>query len=356
MDKQTAKTILVMAGGTGGHIYPALAVADELKERGNTIHWLGSKQGMEQSLVPKQGYTLHTIDVVGLRGKGIVRWLKMPFILTMAIFQAWQVIKEVEPSIVIGMGGFASGPGGVAAWLSRVPLVLQEQNAIAGLTNRCLFPFAKYVLAGFPNSFEPSQKVKYTGNPVRKTINRIEKTYDANAPLKLLILGGSLGAQYLNKLIPEFVKQTDLAIQIKHQCGERDREMTQTAYTDTSNVELISFIDDMAEAYAWADVVVCRAGALTVTEICLAGVAAILVPFPYAVDDHQAENARYLSDNQAAIFVRQENLTETWLQETLSELSKNREQIKSMATKAFGLAKPNATKEVSDICMEVAHA
>lgn len=356
MDNQTSKTVLVMAGGTGGHIYPALAVADELTERGNTIHWLGSKQGMEQKLVPKQGYNLHTIDVVGLRGKGIARWLAMPFILSMAVYQAWKVIKQVQPSVVIGMGGFASGPGGIAAWLSRVPLVLQEQNAIAGLTNRCLFPFAKYVLTGFPGSFEHSPKVKHTGNPVRKTISRVEKTSDANQPLKLLILGGSLGAQYLNKLIPEFVKQTDLSIEVKHQCGQRDHEMTQALYADTENIELISFIDDMAAAYAWADVVVCRSGALTVTEICLAGVAAIFVPFPYAVDDHQAENARYLSDNKAALFVRQENLTEKWLQETLEKLNANREQIQSMASKAFELAKPNATKEVSDLCMEAAYA
>ena len=356
MDKLPTKTILVMAGGTGGHIYPALAVADELKQRDNKVYWLGSKQGMENELVPKYGYDLHTIEVKALRCKGLLRWCLMPFVLTVAIYQAWKVIKTLNPDVALGMGGFAAGPGGIAAWLSRVPLVLQEQNAIAGLTNRCLFPFAKYVLTGFPDVFEYSSKLKHTGNPVRSSIQHIEKTNTDKEVLKLLVLGGSLGAQFINKLLPEFKKHTTLPLKIRHQCGERDLFMTQTAYENFTDVEVLSFIEDMADAYAWADIVICRAGALTVCEVCLAGVAAIFVPFPYAVDDHQAANARYLSDNKAGLFIRQEHLTVEYLEQTIQPLHNDRKKLEEIAKKAFSLAKPDATSEVSDICLEVAHA
>lgn len=307
------KNILIMAGGTGGHVYPALAVADNLKERGFNLFWLGTNRGLETNVVPKHGYPLLKINVAGVRGKGLLRLLLTPFMLMFALFQALKIMVKVRPVVVLGMGGFASGPGGIAAWLMRIPLLIHEQNAIAGLTNRLLAPFSVSVMAAFPGAFKPSGKLTITGNPVRNDIVNLpepEKRYlnRDSGSLKVLVLGGSLGAKRLNEVIPEtlLALSRDHKIEVKHQCGERHFAQTEATYNEFDmNARVMPFIDNMAEAYAWADIVICRAGALTVAELAACGVGSILIPFPYAVDDHQTENAKYLSLEGAAILIQE---------------------------------------------------
>ena len=358
------KNILIMAGGTGGHVYPALAVADNLKEKGFELFWLGTEKGLESRVVPDNGYPLLTIDVVGVRGKGVLRLLLTPIMLLIALFQALMIMIKVRPVAVLGMGGFASGPGGIAAWLKRIPLLIHEQNAIAGLTNRLLAPFAVSVIAAFPGAFKASKKLTITGNPVRREITNIPEPNIRFAKreshhLNILIIGGSLGAKKLNEVIPRALHELndEYQIEIKHQSGEHHFAATEAEYKKLDlNAAVVPFIDDMAAAYAWADLIICRAGALTVAEVAASGVASVLIPFPYAVDDHQTANARYLSTKEAAILIQETQLNVNKLKACLLNLIQSPEKLLTMANKARSLAKPDATDAVAGLCMEAAHA
>ncbi len=358
------KNILIMAGGTGGHVYPALAVADNLKEKGFKLFWLGTNKGLETNVVPNHGYPLLKINVAGVRGKGVLRLLLTPIMLMIALIQALMIMIKVRPVVVLGMGGFASGPGGIAAWLMRIPLLIHEQNAIAGLTNRLLAPFSVSIMAAFPGVFKESGKLTITGNPVRNDIVNLpdpEKRYANRDPnsLKVLVLGGSLGAKRLNEVIPETLTalSSDYQFEVKHQCGERHLSLTEAAYKELNmNAKVMPFIDNIADAYAWADLVICRAGALTIAELAASGLGSILIPFPYAVDDHQTENAKYLSDEGAAILIQEEQLNAGKLKEVLLKLCYAPEQLVQMAVKARSLSKPQATDDVARLCTEAAYA
>jgi UDP-N-acetylglucosamine--N-acetylmuramyl-(pentapeptide) pyrophosphoryl-undecaprenol N-acetylglucosamine transferase len=350
-------TVLLMAGGTGGHVFPALAVADELRARGVQVAWLGTRRGLESDVVPKAGIDISFINVSGLRGKGLLGWVLAPVKLVLALAQGIFVVRRIRPSVVLGMGGFVTGPGGIAAWLLRRPLVIHEQNAIAGLTNKLLAPFARKVLEAFPGAL-PSKKSLHTGNPVRTNIaDNPQKAGTKSDQINLLVVGGSLGAKALNEVVPTALAQMPESERpnIWHQTGKKLIEQTRALYQEarvTGKVE--PFIDDMGAAYAWADLVLCRAGALTVAELAIAGLPSILVPYPYAVDDHQTSNAKYLADQGAAIIVQQTDLNPDRLLELLRGLT--REKLQKMAAEAKRLALPDATKKVADICLQVAHA
>lgn len=359
------KTMLIMAGGTGGHVFPGIAVANELRDRNWTIHWLGTATRMEAQIVPKAGYPISFIDVVGVRGNGIVRLLKAPFQIIKSVLQAHKVLQQVEPQIVLGMGGFASGPGGIAAWLKGIPVVLHEQNALPGMTNRILAKVARKVLTGFANTFtsqaEQPEKYQWVGNPVRSDFSNINAKnladYNNKASLNLLIVGGSLGAKTLNDNVPESIKNLS-ALQVRHQCGKGHLQAVQESYTalqnHKTNWQVSEFIDDMAEAYQWADLIVCRAGALTVAEVAMAGVAAVFVPLPHAVDDHQTKNAEILSKAGAAYLLAQTELENGGLVRIIEQLLANPQQLIAMGAAARKLAKPDATKTVADICEKLA--
>lgn len=350
----------MMAAGTGGHVFPALAVADELTRRGAIVHWLGTPQGMENDLVRPTGYTFHTIQMHGIRGKGVGRVLKMPMMLSKAVLASIKIIKADNINIVVGFGGYVTAPGGLAARATGKPLVIHEQNAIAGMSNRYLAKVATKVLQAFPNTFGDSDsadnpKLETVGNPVREAICEIappESRYDIkdDSPLKLLIVGGSLGAQILNQIVPAALAKIEKSLVVHHQCGRNNFDSTTHNYEQVDethhHVTIMPFIDNMAEAYAWADVIVCRAGALTVTEIQNVGLAAIFVPLPHAVDDHQTANARSLADEDAAYLIPQSQLTADVLAQILSDL--NREKCLDMAKKGKSLANPTSTIMATD--------
>jgi len=351
------QTILLMAGGTGGHVFPALAVADELRSRGIAVAWLGTRRGLEAEVVPKAGIEISFLNVSGLRGNGLLGWLQAPVKLLLALIQGISVMRRVKPVAVLGMGGFVTGPGGVAAWCTRTPLVIHEQNAVAGLTNKLLVPFARRVLEAFPGTFA-SGKAIHTGNPVRADIGKTQgKEADGqHGNYHLLVVGGSLGAKALNDVVPATLAQfkPDQRPQVWHQTGKKLIEDARQAYAQhnvTARVE--PFIDDMAQAYAWADAVLCRAGALTVAELALAGLPSVLVPYPFAVDDHQTSNAHYLVDRGAALMVQQKDLTQTKLHELLMQFA-DKQKLASMAKAARACALPQATVKVADLCLEVA--
>lgn len=353
--------VMVMAGGTGGHVFPALAVADRLREQGMEVSWIGTHRGMEARLVPQYGFELDCIPVSGLRGKGRVALLMAPLRLTRALWAAGWVLLRRRPSVVLGMGGFASGPGGLMAWLLRRPLVIHEQNRIPGLTNQWLARFADRVFEAFPGSFPAQRRAQACGNPVRREIAALvppgERFAGRAGPRRLLVLGGSLGAKALNETVPPALAGLPPGERpiVRHQCGERTLEIARAAYAAAGvEAELVPFIDDMAQAYGWADLVVCRAGALTVSELAATGVGAILVPYPFAVDDHQVGNARVLSDVGAARLVRQSDLTVTALTELLATLLADRAGLLAMAEAARTRAAPRATEEIAAACWEVA--
>ncbi|NEX90749.1 undecaprenyldiphospho-muramoylpentapeptide beta-N-acetylglucosaminyltransferase [Aeromonas rivipollensis] len=352
-----SKTLLVMAGGTGGHVFPGLAVADRLKAQGWTIHWLGTADRMEAELVPAHGYPISFIDIQGVRGNGIKRLLVAPYRIVKSVLQARRVLKNIRPDVVLGMGGFASGPGGVAAWLSGIPLLLHEQNAAAGLTNKLLARLAKRVLMAFPGAFAPSARTAVVGNPVRPEVVALPdpQLRSSSEPLRLLIIGGSLGARVLNEQVPPAVASAGVPIEVRHQCGKGNRETVAQAYAEQGvEAEVSEFIKDMADAYAWADLVVCRAGALTVSEVAAAGVAAIFVPLPHAVDDHQTRNALTLVDGGAAEFLPQSELTPASLAARLSWLAGRRETLLNMAQAARRVAIIDAAERVADECKRLA--
>lgn len=352
-----SKTLLVMAGGTGGHVFPGLAVADRLKAQGWTIHWLGTADRMEAELVPAHGYPISFIDIQGVRGNGLKRLLVAPYRIVKSVLQARRVLKNIRPDVVLGMGGFASGPGGVAAWLSGIPLLLHEQNAAAGLTNKLLARLAKRVLMAFPGAFAPSARTAVVGNPVRPEVVALPdpQLRSSSEPLRLLIVGGSLGARVLNEQVPPAVASAGVPIEVRHQCGKGNRETVAQAYAEQGvEAEVSEFIKDMADAYAWADLVVCRAGALTVSEVAAAGVAAIFVPLPHAVDDHQTRNALTLVDGGAAEFLPQSELTPASLAARLSWLAGRRETLLNMAQAARRVAIIDAAERVADECKRLA--
>jgi UDP-N-acetylglucosamine--N-acetylmuramyl-(pentapeptide) pyrophosphoryl-undecaprenol N-acetylglucosamine transferase len=368
MSRQTkqalmARPILVMAGGTGGHVYPALAVARVLERRSQGVVWLGTQRGLEGRVVPAAGINAEWISVQGLRGKGPLALLAAPFQLLRALFQSLKVMAKHRPAAVLGMGGFVSGPGGVAAWLTRRPLIIHEQNAIAGLTNRLLARLARVVLQAFPGSFSRRFNAETVGNPVREDIAALEEPnirfVSRSGPLRLLVLGGSQGALTLNKVVPAAIAQLppERRPLVRHQAGERTAAMARENYERLRiDAEVQPFIENMAEAYGWADLVVCRAGALTVAELCAAGVPAIFVPFPAAVDDHQTANAKSMTDADAAVIVQERNLTVQVLAELLQQWLSSRDDLRTRALKARSLAKPKALDRIADLCVDLAGA
>lgn len=357
-------TALMMAGGTGGHIFPAMAVADELRDQGVHVAWMGSVNGLENTLVPAAGYPLTTLHISGLRGNGLIGWLKAPLKLFKAIREAKEAINTIKPDVVIGFGGFAAGPGGFVAWMNKIPLVIHEQNSIPGLTNSLLAKVATRVLTGFDDAFAgkvSNDKTLWVGNPVRTELLEqkppIERFENRDGKLRLLVLGGSLGARTLNQQLPAAVAMLppELMLEIRHQCGKRHIADCEAAY-NTANVQanILPFIKDMEAAYAWADLVVCRAGALTVAELAAVGVGAILVPFPYAVDDHQTHNSMHLEQVEAAIVLPEKVRMTEQLTLTLRELLRDRNKLAQMATAAYSVRKAVATQQIADVCLKVA--
>ena len=350
------RSILLMAGGTGGHIFPGLAVAECLRKRGWSVSWMGNPSGMEHRLVPAKGFAFESVHFGGLRGKGILTKLLMPFRLVRAMMQSWKILRRLKPSVVLGMGGYITFPGGLVSYLMGRPLVLHEANSVAGSANRVLARFASRVLTGFPQTLEHSQ---WIGNPIRESFEELgdckARYATRQGPLRLLVVGGSLGAAALNTVVPEALARlpVDQRPKVIHQTGEQHLEAVARNYQQLGIVaELKPFIDDMATAYANTDVVICRAGAMTVSEISAAGVAACFVPFPHAIDDHQTANARFLSDVRAAMLIPQTQLDAAALANLI--LGLRREELAEMAMKAQALAKFHATEEVASICEECA--
>jgi UDP-N-acetylglucosamine--N-acetylmuramyl-(pentapeptide) pyrophosphoryl-undecaprenol N-acetylglucosamine transferase len=350
------RPVLIMAGGTGGHVFPALAVADELRLRGIPVVWLGTKAGIESRLVPQAGYPIEWMSIAGLRGKSALTLLLAPLRLLIACWQALTVLLKRKPCVVLGMGGFASGPGGLMAWLIRKPLLVHEQNAIPGLTNKVLARLATVVLQAFPAVFE---RAITTGNPVRQSICEISAPEDRFARrqgnLNLLVIGGSLGAVKLNEVLPQALAKVEASIrpQVIHQTGLKNIESAKALYIDAGvEAKVEAFIDDMPAVYEWADLVICRAGAMTVFELAAAGVASILVPYPHAVDDHQTQNAYYLEEAGAAIIKQQDQLSADWVAEVIKDFSADRKQLVEMAIAARKLAMPNSAKTIVDACLD----
>ncbi|HET7370138.1 MAG TPA: undecaprenyldiphospho-muramoylpentapeptide beta-N-acetylglucosaminyltransferase [Gammaproteobacteria bacterium] len=353
--------VLIMAGGTGGHVFPALATAEELRREGCEIAWMGTRRGLEARLVPAAGIPIHWIGVGGLRGKGWRTRLGAPLALGRALSGALAIVRKLRPAVALGMGGFASGPGGIAAWLTRRPLVIHEQNAVPGLTNRVLARFATTVLEGFPGSFPAARRARCVGNPVRADVVALPppaaRLAGRNGRVRLLVFGGSQGAAILNGTLPEALAALppESRPEVWHQAGERHLDIARVAYAEAGvEVRLEAFVDDVAAAYAWADLAVCRAGALTVAELAAAGLGAVLVPFAAAVDDHQTRNAEHLADRGAAVIMAQQSLTADALAQTLRKLCADRAQLQRMAEAARTLARPDAARELAQACLDAA--
>ncbi len=355
----TKPLALIMAGGTGGHIFPAQAVAKSLHEAGWDIAWLGTAERMEARLVPQFGWPFYAIQVSGLRGKGLGKLLVAPAMLLRSVWQARKLIKQLQPTLVLGFGGYASGPGGLAAWLAGVPLLIHEQNAVAGSTNKLLARQAKKVMVAFPQAFAGSAKQCVVGNPVRHELLSCRENRPANSELRILVMGGSLGAKALNEHLPkQLASLAELgAISIRHQSGEAMLADVQQRYQPLQQqgvaVSVTAFINDMAEAYRWADVVICRAGALTVSEVAAAGVAAIFIPLPTAIDDHQTANAQSLSCHDAAWLLPQAALVESGVVPILAPIVNNKSELLRRATNAQQRSLQQATAQVVALCRQV---
>jgi UDP-N-acetylglucosamine--N-acetylmuramyl-(pentapeptide) pyrophosphoryl-undecaprenol N-acetylglucosamine transferase len=349
--------VLVMAGGTGGHVFPGLAVAEALRLRDVPVVWLGAEGGMEQRLVPARGIAFESIRIGGIRGKGWKRRLSVPLELLSALLHARRLLRRLQPRSVLSLGGYAAGPGGLAAWWLGRPLLVHEQNSIPGLTNRVLARLAKRVLTGFPSAFKG--RSTWVGNPVRRAIAELpppqQRFAERSGRLHLLVFGGSLGARVLNRTLPAALALLPAAErpEVIHQCGEKLLAEAQAAYTDAGvHAKVVAFIDDMAAAYGWADLAVCRAGALTLAELTAAGLGALLIPYPSAVDDHQTANARWLSDAGAAELIPEHTLTAELLAERLRALASDRAVLLQMAEKARAQARVDAAELVADACVE----
>lgn len=350
-----AKKLLVMAGGTGGHVFPAIAVARELQQQGWEICWLGTKDRMEADLVPKHGIPIEFIQISGLKGKGVGALLKAPFAILRAVMQARKIIKKFKPDAVLGMGGYVSGPGGIAAKLCGVPVILHEQNAVAGLTNVWLSKIARRVLQAFPNAFPNAEVV---GNPVRQDLFEIEapeqRFAERSYPINILVMGGSQGAQVINQTVPEVAKVLGNQVFISHQVGKGKLAGVEEIYHATGNGVASEFIDDMKAAYEWADLVICRSGALTVCEIAAAGLPAIFVPFQHK-DKQQFLNAEYLVETGAAYVIEQPEFTPEKLLAVLEPLIADRTKLTGMAIKARAKSTPTAAKRVAEVIVEESH-
>ncbi len=361
--------VLVMAGGTGGHIFPALAVAKRLMQQGHEVHWLGANNGMEVDIAKANAIPIHTISISGVRGKNLATKLLAPVRVAGAVLQSIYVMQAFKPDVVLGMGGYVTGPAGIAAWLTRRRLVIHEQNAIAGMTNKILAKFSYCVLEAFPQSFPANIVASLTGNPVREDFHKLlppekRSNKNGNTALKILVLGGSGGAQALNNILPQVLQAWGATPKpmIWHQAGAKHLSKAQQAYasagfdvteiTTSSNVKLVPFIQDMPNAYAWADLVICRAGALTIAELAAAGTASILIPFPHAVDDHQTKNAQYLVQAGAAILLPESDLTTEKLLAILHELASSPSKLQIMAKAAHSVAQPLALDKVVGFCLQ----
>jgi UDP-N-acetylglucosamine--N-acetylmuramyl-(pentapeptide) pyrophosphoryl-undecaprenol N-acetylglucosamine transferase len=362
-EQRVSRPVLIMAGGTGGHVFPALALARSLRAQSLEVVWLGTERGLEARIIPAEGIPIEHLSVAGLRGKGALTWVAAPFRLTRALLQALAVMRRYQPIVVVGLGGFVTGPGGVAAWLTRRPLVIHEQNAIAGLTNRVLAHVARQVLEAFPGSFGQEVHARVIGNPVRADISALPppatRFAGRSGPVRILVIGGSQGAARLNAVVPFALRRLAgvLAFDVRHQAGERWLEAGRASYAQAGvRADVRPFIEDMSEAYGWADLVICRAGALTISELAVAGVAAILVPFPHAVDDHQASNAQYLVRESAAVLIPDRELTAERLAQELQRLCTGRGKLLAMAERARLLAKPHATDELAASCLALARS
>ncbi len=353
--------VLIMAGGTGGHVFPGLAVARRLLEKRVRVVWLGTRRGLEAHAVPASGLAIEMewLTIQGVRRKGWLRWLLLPFALIYAMAQAFRVLRRRKPDAVLSMGGFVAGPGGLMARLTGTPLLIHEQNAIPGLTNKWLALIADQVLSGFPEAFGSHIAARPVGNPVRDEIATLpppeERMAARKGRLRLLVIGGSQGAKIFNDVVPDAIEALSAHVrpEVWHQCGRNAAAQVTSAYADIP-AKVSEFIDDMAQAYAWADVVLCRAGAMTVAELAASGSAAILVPYLYAVDDHQTANARFLSDREAAVLIPQQECTAERLCELLAGFAANRELLLKMARAARHLAVTDAAETVASLCMEVA--
>jgi UDP-N-acetylglucosamine--N-acetylmuramyl-(pentapeptide) pyrophosphoryl-undecaprenol N-acetylglucosamine transferase len=351
-----------MAGGTGGHVFPALTMAHALQAQGVTIRWLGTERGIEARLVPEHGFELICIPVTGLRGKGFFSLIANGFKLINTFWQVLKIVKRYQPDVVVGMGGYASGPGGVASWLLRKPLIIHEQNAIPGFTNRILSKLAKRTLESYPDSFPKTPRVAYTGNLVRTQICQLPEPAVRFAtrqqqPLHVLILGGSQGAQVLNQIVPAALQRLsqEQSIAVWHQTGQATFTQTEERYKAANlSARVAPFIDDMAQAYEWADVVICRAGATTIAELAAVGVASILIPYPHAADDHQTRNAMFLQKQQAAVLLPQSQASVESLFEQIRTLCRDRQTLLNMAQAARNTAVLDATVQVVKHCMQVA--
>ena len=357
MNSMRDMRVVVMAGGTGGHVYPALAVAGKLREAGARVSWLGTRRGLEARIVPEAGFEVDWIRIGAVRGKGLLTGIVAPVRIAVACVQAAFALARRRPHVVLGMGGFVTGPGGVMAWLLRKPLVIHEQNAAAGMTNRILARFAHRVLEAFPGSFGDKVQAIHTGNPVREDIlavhRRKVRISNPKTPMNLLVVGGSLGAKVLNETVPQALAllPTQQRPKVRHQAGKTTLDIARQAYAEAGvEAEVVVYIQDMASAFADADLVVCRAGALTVSELAAVGVAGILVPLPHAADDHQTGNARYLSEAGAAICMPQREMTPERLAREIKALMENREALAAMAAKAREKAMPRATQLVVRQC------
>jgi len=368
--------VFVMAGGTGGHVFPGLAVAERLQARGYTIRWLGTARGLEARVVPAAQIQLNCLEMQSLRGKGVKRYLMMPFVLAKAVMQARKLFKTYQPVCVVGMGGYAAAPGGVAAFLSRVPLLLHEQNAVAGLTNRALAPLAQTVLSAYPNRLTKKHPDAVVGNPLRGAITALptpaERFANRPGPLRVLVLGGSLGAKALNETVPAALGLSDvenLSITVWHQAGRDKVDAALKAYVHAglqaievgaehappnAGIQVTAFIENMPAAYGWADLVVCRAGALTVSEVSAAGVAAVFVPYPYAVDDHQTHNAQFLVGAGAAVSIQESDLTPAVLAHQLTALLVDRDTLLQKAECAYEVGNRDAARVVMEAVLRIA--
>jgi UDP-N-acetylglucosamine--N-acetylmuramyl-(pentapeptide) pyrophosphoryl-undecaprenol N-acetylglucosamine transferase len=351
------RPVLIMAGGTGGHVFPALSVANVLRERGVPVVWLGVPASMESRLVPANGFPIEWIRVKGIRGKGLAAWLMAPFRISSAMLQAFAVLRRLRPRSVLGAGGYVSGPGGIAAWILRIPLLIHEQNAIPGLTNRWLARIATQVLQGFPGSFDKRFNARFVGNPVRADIAAIPEPAarfeGRSRPARLLVFGGSQGAQRLNAMVPLALSLLDPGRrpQVRHQAGERGIDAARDAYAQARvEADVTPFIEDMAAAYAWADVAVCRAGAMTIAELQAAGLGALLVPLPVATDDHQTKNAETMVHVGAALVLQERDMSAESLSTCIADLTSDRNRMRSMAMAARRVRVTDAAQQVASLC------
>lgn len=355
------RAVLIMAGGTGGHIFPGLAVADVLRQRGVAVRWLGARGAMECQRVPAAGIALDTVDIAGLRGKGVAGWLRMPVRLLRAVYQAFAVIRKQRPACAISFGGYAAGPGGLAARLRGVPLLVHEQNRVPGMTNRVLARLARCVLQAFPGTWDAHFDPRTCGNPVRRQVVGLppptERYCGREGAPRLLVTGGSQGARALNRVLPEALSMlpAELKPEVRHQAGKGRLAETREAYLAAGmDAQVTEFIDDMAGAYGWADLVVCRAGALTVSELAAAGVASVLIPYPHAVDDHQTKNAGFLTEVDAALLLPESACSPRALADALGGLLSSRARLLKMAEQARSVAIADSAERVADFCMEYA--